>query len=194
MVLENIFANIVKILVSLTPAGVEPIYFYSTFLIVLSLSYMLFSLISPIKDNKAVSFIASVVFAYFAASSAFVTVIISKFFPNVGLVIMAVLGILLVVAFVTPESFKQSGAPAANLIMLVAFIFILYATYTYAAPELIAKGYISSNLGLNISTEDWAIIIVILIVLFGLYMMLKPSAAGGTNTDKFIDWLTRSKK
>jgi hypothetical protein len=193
MVLENIFANIGKILTALTPTGVEPVYFYSTFMIVIALSYMLFyTLVPPLKDHKGVSFIVSLVFAYFSASSAFVTVIVSKLFPNVGLVIMAVLGMLLVIAFVTPGSFSRHGTPAANLIMLVAFIFILFSTYTYAVPELVAQGYISSIPSLNISTEDWAIIIVVIFILAGLYMMLRPApGAGETGGDRFIKWFTK---
>ena len=197
MVLENIFENIGKILTTLTPAGVEPVYFYSTFMIVLALSYMLFyTLIPPLKGHKGVSFIVSVVFAYFAASSAFVTVIVSKLFPNVGLVIMAVLGILLVIAFVTPGSFGTKGTPAANLIMLVGFIFIIFATYTFAAPELTAKGYLpSGGGGVAITAEDWAIIIILMIVIIGLYMMFRtPSTAGEGPGDRFVDWLTRSKR
>jgi hypothetical protein len=189
MALEGIFENVIRILNSITPVGVEPVYFYSTFMLVLSLTYMLFyNLIPVFQKNKGVSFIAAVVFAYFAASSAFVTIIVSKLFPNVGLAIMAILGILLVVAFVTPKSFTDKGTPAANLIMLGAVIFIIFATYTYAAPELAAQGYISPNLGTNISSEDWAIIIIMIVVIGGLYMMFRPAPTGTSNLERFMKW------
>ena len=194
MALEGIFANIITILNSITPLGVEPVYFYSTFMLVLSLTYMLFyNLIPVFQKNKGVSFIAAIVFAYFAASSAFVTIIVSKLFPNVGLAIMAILGILLVVAFVTPKSFGDKGTPAANLIMLCAVVFILYATYTYAAPELAAQGFISSDMGMNISAEDWSIIIILLVVGGIMYMVFRPTPTGTSNLQKFMDWGLRSK-
>ena len=194
MALEGIFENVIRILNLITPVGVEPVYFYSTFMLVMSLVYMLFyTLVPPLKGHKGVSFIASLTFAYFAASSAFVTVIVSKLFPNVGLAIMAILGILLVVAFVTPKSFGDKGMPAANLIMLGAVIFIIFATYTYAAPELAAQGYISPSLGTNISSEDWAIIIIMIVVIGGLYMMFRPAPTGTSNLQRFMDWGLKSK-
>jgi hypothetical protein len=195
MVLEDMFAEIIRILSLIVPTGVEPVLFYATFLVVIAISYLLFYTLIPItKEHKVLSLIISLVFAYFAASSAFVTVIVSKLFPNVGLVLMAILGLLLVIAFISPGTFGSEGTPGANLIMIAAFIFLVYATYVYAAPELIKQGYLPSGPNFIISASDWAIIIIGIIVIGGIVWMFGSREPGGTSADKFVKWLTKAKK
>jgi hypothetical protein len=197
MVLEDMFAEIIRILSLIVPTGVEPVLFYATFLVVIAISYLLFYTLIPItKEHKGLSLIISLVFAYFAASSAFVTVIVSKLFPNVGLVLMAILGLLLVIAFISPGTFGSEGTPGANLIMIAAFVFLVYATWVYAAPELARQGYIDTENPLfNLSTSDWAIVIIGIVVIgIAVLFFAGSGQTGGSAPDKFVKWLTKAKK
>jgi hypothetical protein len=122
---------------------------------------------------------------YFAASSAFVTVIISKLFPSIGLVMMGILGLLLVVAFVTPKSFEQ-GMAGGPLIIIIAFVVIIYLTYTYAAPELQKRGFISDTLGTTVTNQDMALIIAVVIVLGIVFAIV---SSGRKRTSPVMEYL-----
>ena len=180
--ITGVATSLMEMLKGIVPIGVDPIYFFATFLIMFSILFVVLQLIHFFKDSKFIAFIVAAVISYFAASSAFVTIIVAKLFPNVGLVIMAILGLLIVVAFVSPDSMKSGQMSGKPFIIIVAFIIIIYLTYSYAAPELRASGFISNELGTTISDSDMSIVIAGVIVIGIIYAIVssgKPRVRGG---------------
>ena len=161
--LSGVFSEVWGILEMIAPLGVDPVYFWATALITFAIIFAAAQYLPFMKDNKAIALIIALVMAYFTASSAFVTIIVSKMFPNIGLVLMAILGLLLVVAFMAPKSFDK-GFTGTKFIAIAAFIFIIWLTYTFAAPQLQAQGYITGPLGNAISEEDIAVVVIVLIL------------------------------
>ena len=87
---------------------------------------------------------------------------------------MAILGLLLVLAFVFPPAFGKEGEgmPIGPIIAIVAFVIVIYLTYQYAAPELAAQGFISEGFGTNVSNEDFALIIVAVIAIAIVFLIV----------------------
>ena len=168
----GVLTSMWDILEAIAPVGVDPIYFWSTFLLISSIIYILVQVIPQFNKRKGVALIVAAVLGYFSASSVFATIIISKLFPNVGMVLMAILGLLLVIAFVSPES-MSGGLSGALPITLISFAVILYLTYAFAAPELQRAGFITPQLGTTITDQDMAVLVIIMIVIGLVYAAVR---------------------
>lgn len=183
------------IMLQLVPKGVDPVLFYLTFILSLALIFVILQLIQFFREKRGTAFIIAVIIAYFTASSVFVTVLISKLFPNIGLAIMALLGIMLVAVFLSPNSMKE-GFTGTPIIVIAVFIITMWLTWTFAAPELEktgALGAISTATGFAIDNEDTAVIVFGIIVLFVLYMVFRTPDNQDGKGGKLLKWLTGEK-
>ncbi|MCD6576227.1 MAG: hypothetical protein J7K73_03645 [Nanoarchaeota archaeon] len=173
--LSGVVQNLWGMAVGLVPAGVQPIHFWLTFMITLAIVFLLLQFIKIFEDHRGSAFIVAVVISYFVASSAFATIIIAKLFPNVGIALMAILGLMMVIALLSPSSIS-GGTNWSRLIVLIALVFVIWATYSSVAPELQAAGVISSTGGggVSISDQDAATIVAALIVIGVVYMIVSP--------------------
>ncbi len=162
--ISGILSSMGKLLQGFVPIGIDPVYFWATLLISFGIIYLLLQLLPLFKESRGIAFIVAAVISYFVASSAFATIIIAKLFPNIGIAIMAILGLLMVIAFLSPDAF-EGGLRAAPFIAIVAFIIVIFLTYSAVAPELSAAGYISEGTGVSISDDDVAMIMAAIIVI-----------------------------
>jgi len=170
---SGVLGSIFDILKNLVPIGVDPIYFWLTLVVTFGLTFLLLQLIPLFKNSRGIAFIVAIVMSYFVASSAFATVIIAKLFPNIGLAIMAILGLLMVLAFISPDSFK-GGLSYTPIIAVVVFIIIIVMTYGSVAPELAKAGFIAPEIGVSISDNEVAMVIAAIIVIGLLWMLVSP--------------------
>lgn len=164
----NTMLNLLK---GFVPVGIDPIYFWLTAVISFCIIFLLLQALPFFKESRGIAFVVAAVMAYFVSSSAFATIVISKLFPSVGLVIVGILGLLLVIAFLSPDAF-EGGLQAAPFIAIVAFVIIIYMTYSSVAPDLQKAGFISGGLGTSITTSDIALVIAIIIVIGILWAVL----------------------
>jgi len=163
----------------LVPSGVEPVLFFTTFLITAALVFAIMQMIEFFKTNRPVSFVIALVVAYFTASSAFVTIMVSKLFPNIGLAIMAIVGVMLVLVFLAPDTFKE-GLGVSPIIGIGIFIVIIWLTWIFAAPALENAGVldtIRTSTGFGITNEDVALVITVAIIVGGLYFLFRGPKA-----------------
>ena len=191
----GIFDSMLGILTGFVPIGVTPIYFWLTLVISLGIIFLLMQNLPFFKDSRGIAFIVSAIIAYFVASSAFATIIIAKLFPSIGLAIMAILGLLMVIALLSPKSFEgeEGFMPYAPIIVIIVFLVIIWMTYSAAAPELSAAGFISKSTGIAISDSDMALVIVAIAVIGGLWLVFKPkSRTGSEGLKKFWEVISRS--
>jgi hypothetical protein len=177
------------------PASVEPVLFYLTFILTLVIVFLVLQQVSFFQKSRGITFLAAVVIAYFTASSAFVTVLISKLFPNIGLAIMAIMGIMLVIVFLAPGSLKE-GFTGTPIIVIAVFIITMWLTWTFAAPELAKTGALSAISGASgfaINNEDAAVIIVAIVALMIFYFIFKTPNPENEGKGRFVKWLTGEK-
>ena len=179
----EVMNSMFKILQGFVPIGVDPIYFWLTFIIAFAMIFLILIMLPFFQESRGLAGLVALVISYFTASSAFVTIIIAKLFPNVGLVIMGILGIMLVVGLLAPNSFDE-GMIAAPFILIVAVVIILWLTYSFVAPELQAAGFISEGLGTSIGSEDVAMVIAALIVIGIVFSIMKPANKGESAMEK----------
>ena len=187
VVLTEIVNSMWSILKSFVPAGADPVLFYTTFLITAALVFAVLQVVSFFKNSRALSVVVALIIAYFTASSAFVTIMVSKLFPNIGLAIMAILGVMLVLVFLAPDLFEK-GLGVSPVIGILIFLVIVWLTWVFAAPELQKTGIldtISGATGFGITNEDVALVITIAVVLGGLYFLFKGESK--TQGESFFD-------
>ena len=185
--LTGIIASVWDVLKMVVPSGVDPILFFLTFLITSVLVFVILQVIKFFKGNNALSAIIAIVIAYFTASSVFVTIMISKLFPNIGLAIMAIVGVMLVLVFLAPNMFEK-GFNIKLPIGIAIFVVIIWLTWIFAAPALESAGIlaqISSSTGFAITNEDVALVITIAVIIGGLFMLFKKPTPPG-QTSKFF--------
>jgi hypothetical protein len=189
--LTGIIKSMWDVMQMMVPKTVDPILFYMTFVMTAVVIYVILMQIKFFEKAPGVRLVICIVTSYFTASSAFVTILVSKLFPNIGLAIMAIMGIMLVAVFLAPDSLKKDGFPGTPIIVIVVFIITLWLTWSFAAPELEKTGVLSmikGPTGSGISNEDAAVVGFFLFGAFVLYMVFKPSTSSGRGTE-FIDWL-----
>ncbi|MDD5182269.1 MAG: hypothetical protein PHC66_03805 [Candidatus Nanoarchaeia archaeon] len=175
-VITEVLSTVWDVLKAIVPSGVEPILFFTTFLITAVLVFSIVQLIEFFKTNRPLALISAVVIGYFTASSVFVTIMVSKLFPNIGLAIMAILGVMLVLVFLAPNKFKDKGMGISIPIAIAVFAVIIWLTWVFAAPALESAGILSQIRGVTgfgITNEDVAVVIVALVIIGGLYFLFK---------------------
>ena len=185
--ISGVFGSIFYILKNLVPVGVDPVYFWLTLIVSFGMIFLLLQILPLFKDKRGIAFVVALVMSYFVASSAFATIIIAKLFPNIGIALMAILGLLLVIALLSPGAFEGPGLRFTIPIAIVAFIFVIVMTYGSIAPELAKAGIITPGIGTAISDSDVAIVIAAIIVIVLLYMLVAPKREGPSSFgDKFF--------
>ncbi len=177
------------LLAAMSPVGIEPYLFWLTLMLSFGTILLLLNLIPLFRERKGITAIVGFVMAYFVASSSFAVIIISKLFPSVGIVIMFLLGLLMLVAIISPKSIKEGEFTAGPVIIIIGFLIVIWITYTAVAPELAAAGHISPR-GVGFSTEDLAAIIIIVVVLGVLWAVLRtPKVKEEPGPEKLFKWL-----
>jgi len=153
-----------SMLAPITPAGVTGTQFITVFLLVYAIIFLMSSAvkIGPLKDNKAVRFILSIVVAYFTASSAFSVILITKLFPNLGVVTTALISFIIVIWMVPTKKHRLTMAP---LLTIGGVIMIIYLTWTAMAGSFNIQGISLPQL----SRTEWYGIIFLGI--FGLIIL-----------------------
>ena len=193
---SGVITSMWNILQQVVPKSVDPALFFMTFLLTLVIVYLVLKQISFFQKAGGVAFIAALVLAYFTASSVFVTVLVSKLFPNIGLAIMAIMGIMLVIVFLSPASLKEGEFSGTPIIVIAVFIITMWLTWTFAAPELEKTGALSAITGATgfaINNEDAAVIIVAIVVLLIFYFIFKTPNPDEEGRGKLTRWLTGGK-
>ncbi len=172
--IHGVITSMIQLMNGLVPAGVQSVHFWLVLLISFAITFILLQLIPVFQNHRGSAFIVAAVISYFVAGSAFATIIIAKLFPNVGIALMAILGLLMVVALLSPNSLK-SGTSWTPVIVIIALIFVIWATYSSVAPQLQAAGVISSTgEGGGISNQDVASIIVVLLIIGVIWKLVSP--------------------
>jgi len=186
--IHGVLVSLAKMMGGLVPTGVQPIHFWLTFIISFAIIYIISLLLPIFKDHRGAAFIVAAVTSYFVAGSAFATLIIAKLFPNVGIAIMAILGFMMVVALLSPSSLK-GGSSWTPLIVILAIVFVIWATYSSVAPQLQAAGIISSGGTGNISNEDVATIIAAIIVIGIIWAIVRVPHQDHPYLDNMFNYL-----
>lgn len=179
-----------SMLAPVVPAGVTGIQFISVFLIVYAITFLLLSNIHFLKDNKSAQLLLALVIAFFTASSAFSVILITKLFPNLGMVTIIIISFLVVMALIPEE---KRGFTLGPLLTLAGIGLVAYLTWTSMAGTLSLEGLGLPTLTRN---EIYGIIFILIFLSFILLIYLaggKKKEIKGEKIKDFMKWLIGSK-
>ena len=185
----GVLNSIWGILASISPIGIEPVLFWLTFLLSFGIIFLLLQLLPLFEEKRGIAAIVGLVMAYFVASSSFAVIIISRLFPNVGLALMGILGLLMVVALISPASIKKGEFTMAPVIVIVAFVIVIWLTYSAVSPELAAAGVISESAGTSITNQDVAAVAIILVIIGLLWWVFREPKKKDNKAEQALKWL-----
>ena len=161
------------ILEQIAPTGANPVIFWLSFILVFSLTYLLLDLTHVFEKRRGLNALVSLVIAYFAAGSAFASIFLAEFFPNLTIALWAILGLLMVMIV------AGFGGKASSLLAVAGFIamlFVIFGTWQGVSAKM---GIPSGAYGL--SSEDIAAL-----ALVGFFALIIYFAFAKKNNQKSI--------
>ena len=162
-----------QILEQFVPNGIDPTMFWLSFILVTSITYLLLSLIHLFKGKNGITLLVSLIIGYFAAGSAFATIFLSVFFPNLTVGLFIMLGVLMVFAMILPDK-TYKGFVWVAVIVLFAVIF---GTWQGVSSSLGIGGPGGPGNGVpGMTPDDWAALILIIFVIAVFVLATKPKS------------------
>ncbi len=135
--LVDVFATIDSALKPIVPAGVTGVQFISVFFIVYAITLLVLKRVDLLKGNSSAVFLLALVIAYFTASSTFSVLLITKLFPNVGVVTILLISFIAVIGMVPTGSKKLTLAP---VLVVFGVLFVALSTWQGVAGSLSLEG------------------------------------------------------
>lgn len=168
--MTTIFADMMmfinNLLGPIVPAGVTGVQFISVFLLVYAIIFLLTSQIHILKDNRMAAAMFALIIAFFTASSAFSVILITKLFPNVGMITMVMIAFLAVIAII-PKEEGVGKLTFGPLLTLAGIALVAYFTWTSMAGTISLEGLNIPELS---KTEIYGM--VFLLILFGFILLI----------------------
>jgi hypothetical protein len=186
-VVSNALASIDSFLAPIVPAGVTGTQFIAVFLIVYAVVYLLMSQVKILEKNKAAQLIFALIVAYFTASSTFSVVLVTKLFPNVGVVTMILISFLAVIAMVPGKKYRLTLGP---LLTVAGILLIIFLTWRGVSGTLGIEGLEVPKLT---RTEWYGIIFIFIFIgLIALIALVggkrQPGGKFASFLKKFLGW------
>ena len=159
---------------TITPAGVAAEFFWPTFILIFAMIYTLLGKVSIFGDiqtgnAKALYLLVSLIFAYFTASSAFATLIISKMTPQLGMVLVAVLVFLLIFAALSGEGDLSNQKWLMSLLLVIGVIWVFGQTILEVTGINLDPG------GFGLTQSDMGIIVAFVVIIAVMYFVFRDS-------------------
>ncbi len=186
----DVLVSIWDILKQLVPAGIDPTLFWLSFILVTSVTYLLLSLVHLFKNNSGLRLLVAAIMGYLGAGSAFSTVFLATFFPNLTVGLFVILGMLMVFAMIAPGK-SYAGFGYFAIIVLFAVIF---GTWQGVSAKLgISSGGAGGTGVPGMTADDWAaIILIIAVIAIFVISTRKPREPSGKNPWKeFVKAMTK---
>jgi len=115
----------IEILATITPTGLNPIFFWGSFLLVYAVCFAVFSQIKIFGENKGIVMTMSAVISLMVALSPSVSEILSGSLPSVGILVVFIVCALLAINLLYPgKSFPGEKYVIVLLIIVVGVIFL----------------------------------------------------------------------
>lgn len=176
------------ILSSLSPIGIDPLMFWLMFIMFFAVIFLLIQKVHIFEDNRGLAAIVSGVISFFAASSSFTVVTVSRLFPNLTVMIMFLIGLLIIVALVKPRKGDESISYGV-LVIIASFFVVIWMTYSSMSPMLVEEGYISEDVSSFITPDNILGIGIVLFVILIFWLIFRTPKSKGTGADNFATWL-----
>ncbi len=178
-----------NILSQIAPAGINPTMFWLSFILITSFTYLLLSLVHLFQSNKGIRLLVSIIMGYFGAGSAFATIFLATFFPNLTVGLFVMLGILMVFAMVVPGKTYSGFAITAIIILFV----VILGTWQGVSSQM----GISSGVGAGVpgmTPDDWAALILIIFVIAVFVISARKPREKKFDWNKFMNLFTKEIK
>ena len=159
-ILDSMLTMINSTLSPIMPPGVTGVQYLSVFFIIYAITFIMLSKITLLSKNKAAQLIIALSIAFFTAGSGFSVLLITKLFPNLGIVTMILLSFLVVLSILTPSD-KLESIKWAPLMTIAAIGLIVYGTWTSMGANINIAGLSMPQIT---STEMYTIIFLLIFI------------------------------
>lgn len=159
-IIDNTLSMIDSTLAPIMPPGVTGAQYLSVFFIIYAITFIMLSKITLLSKNKAAQLIIALSIAFFTAGSGFSVLLITKLFPNLGIVTMIILSFLVVLSILTPKE-TLDNIKWAPLMTIVAIGLIIYGTWTSMGNNINISGLSMPQVT---TTEMYTIIFLLIFV------------------------------
>lgn len=177
--LGELINRINEILSPIAPAGVSGIEFISVFFIVYALMFILLERTKLFGENRMARLLIALAGAYFTASSALSVIMISKIFPQLGVITIVILSFIIVYSIFG----STPSIPFRNLLIIICIGLIIWAAWSATGSQINLNGLPLPQLEL----QDWYLIIFI-ILFFVVLILIGVGFGGGEGGGKKIDF------
>lgn len=188
---EGIFANLYKTLSSIAPTGINPITFFSIFIIIFAVVFSILRKMelfkSDGKENKGAMAVIALVFALVVAVSPDVSKVVSLTLPGTGIVMIVVLLVLFTLALISPspEKFTKSLPLKGSLIIIVVLVIMIYMFLSASNVEESTDLLTTFGTGIMTFTpKDVSLIIIGLFVIGFLLIIWSAFKKGAWDSKK----------
>lgn len=174
----------IEVLATITPSGLNPIFFWGSFLLVYAVCFAVFSQIKIFGDNKGIVVVMSAVIALMVSLSPSVSDILSNSLPSVGILVVFIVCAMLAINLLYPgKSFPGEKGVIILLIIVVGIIFL--SSSWVDVVSLRADKIIIGSTYISTSTIQTIIAVVIIIVFLLLASgSIKGKSGGGEKKGK----------
>ncbi len=166
-VVVDVVGQIWNILAQIVPRGMDPVIFWLSFIIVFVITYIVLTMTHVFKEHNGLAALVAMIIGYFGAASAFSSIFMAYFFPNLTIGLWALLGISMVLIV---AGYKGKGGGLLGIAAFIVVMFVIFATWEGASAKL---GIPSGALGL--SAQDYAVLIIFgFFAILGYFAFKKP--------------------
>lgn len=160
----------------ITPAGMNPIFFWGSFLLTYAISFSVLLQISLFSENKAVVTVISFVIALMVALSPAVSEVLSASVPGVGLIVIFLVCVLLAVNLLYPGETLFGGHKTWMIVGLFIITGLLFSSTWLGEQVKAGKDYVEIG-GFRLTGADAEVLVALVAV--GVFMFLVSRAVKG---------------
>lgn len=183
---EGLFANLYKSLSAIIPSGINPLTFFSVFIIVFAVVFSVLRKMELFKDkdgkeNRGAIALIALVFSFVVAISPEVSKVISFTLPGTGVIMIGILVVFFTLALIVPDTSKLTGKMSTigiPVILVILVILILVFTGGGELPE--STNLLNSfNIGImTFTAKDLSLVIIGAFIVISFLLMLKSGLRG----------------
>lgn len=177
--LSSSLALIDQFLAPIVPAGVTGVQFISVFLIVYALTHLMLSRVKILNNNRPSQLLLALIIAYFTASSGLAVVLITKLFPNLGIITVLIVSFLAVVGLLTQKD--DDKILSLPIMTIIGIGLVVYLVWSSMGATIRDVGFGMPTLSMN----EW-FTIVFLLIFVGVILLV--AFTGGEDKGKHAGW------
>lgn len=187
---EGMFANLYNALSSIVPSGINPLTFFSVFIIVFAVVFSVLKKMELFKSgegdkakvNKGAIALIALVFAFVVSLSPDVSKVVSFALPGTGAIMIGILVVFFTLALIVPDTTKLTSKMSVIGIPVIIVILVVLVVVMLGGGEIEQESTAllnSFSIGImTFTAKDLSLIIIGVFVVIGFIVLLKSGLKG----------------